>query len=156
MSRRAVAVLLTLAALAATAGCASDRSTAPDGYAWSYLDNPGEGPKLAYGRPDSDDVLLMLNCGEGPAKVTLTATGLSGRQIALASGRTVTRLPARAIASQAGQGVLEARTSTDAAALSAFRRTGALDLLVASERHGMPARDGEHARVKAFFKACSA
>lgn len=156
MSRRPAAVLLILAALAVTAGCASDRAPAPDGYAWNYLDNPGEGPKLAYGRPDSDDVLVMLNCGEGPAKVTLTATGLSGREIALASGRVVTRLPAQPIASQAGEGVLEARTSTDAAALSAFRRTGALDLLVASERHGMPARGGQHAHVKAFFKACSA
>lgn len=53
-------------------------------------------------------------------------------------------------------GALEARTSVDASALSAFRRTGELDVLVADERHSLDAAPAERGQVKAFFKACAA
>jgi hypothetical protein len=53
-------------------------------------------------------------------------------------------------------GVLQARTTLDAAALRAFRRTGDLDLLVADERHSLDAAPADQRQVKAFFKACSA
>ncbi|CAN5234440.1 hypothetical protein BH10PSE3_BH10PSE3_27360 [soil metagenome] len=136
-------------------GCAYDRSSAP-GYAWNYMNSEGEGPKLAYGRPDSDDVVMMMACAPRASAVTLTATGLSGAEIALASGRIVTRLKAENAPSDMSDGVLEARTSIDASALSAFRRTGDLDLLVADERHSLDAAPADRRQVKAFFKACSA
>ncbi len=62
----------------------------------------------------------------------------------------------RVVASEIVGGVLEARTSVDAAALSAFRRTGDLDLLIADERHSLDAAPADRRDVKAFFKACSA
>jgi hypothetical protein len=158
LSRRylpnALLLVLTLGGLTLS-GCAHDQSSA-QGYAWNYMNNEGEGPKLAYGRPDSDDVVMMMACAPRASAVTLTATGLSGDEIALASGRTVTRLKARAAASDMSDGVLEARTSVDAAALSAFRRTGDLALLVADERHSLDAAPADQRQVKAFFKACSA
>lgn len=138
----------------ALGACAYDRPAEP-GYAWNYMTSEGEGAKLAYGRPDSDDVVLMMACAPRASAVTLTATGLSGGEIALASGHTVTRLKAQPLASDMGDGVLEARTSTDASALSAFRRTGDLDLLVADERHSLDAAPADQRQVKAFFKACS-
>ncbi|CAN5121101.1 hypothetical protein BH10PSE4_BH10PSE4_31120 [soil metagenome] len=144
-------LLLTLA----LGACAHERSAEP-GYGWSYMDNAGEGLKLAYGRPNSDDVVMMLACAPGTSAVTLTATSLPGREIALASGRVVTRLPAQPLASDMSEGLLQARTSTDASALSAFRRTGDLTLLVADERHSLDAAPGDRAGVKTFFKACSA
>jgi hypothetical protein len=146
--------VLTLGGLT-LGGCVSDRSSAP-GYAWNYMNSEGEGPKLAYGRPDSDDVVMMMACAPHASAVTLTATGLAGGEIALASGRSVTRLKAQAAASDMGEGVLEARTTVDAAALSAFRRTGDLDLLVADQRHSLDAAPADQRQVKAFFKACSA
>jgi hypothetical protein len=158
MARRpiptALFFVLTLGGLMLGA-CASDRPSTP-GYAWSYMDNSGEGPKLAYGRPSSDDVVMMLACAPGTSTVTLTATSLPGREIALASGRWVTRLPAQPLASDMSEGLLQARTSTDAAALSAFRRTGDLSLLVANERHSLDAAPGDRPGVKAFFKTCGA
>ena len=153
MSRRLIPPALLL--VVALAGCASERSAEP-GYGWSYVDDAGDGLKLAYGRPSSDDVVMMLACAPGTSAVTLTATSLAGREIALASGRAVTRLPAQLLASDMSEGVLQARTSTDASALSAFRRTGALDLLVADERHSLDAAPGDRPGVKAFFKACGA
>lgn len=146
-------VTLALAGMA-LAGCAYDRSSAP-GYAWSYMTGEAEGPKLAYGRPDSDDVVLMMACAPRASALTLTATGLTGGEIALASGRKVTRLKAQPLGSDMGEGALEARTSVDASALSAFRRTGDLALLVADERHSLAAAPADQRQVKAFFKACS-
>lgn len=158
LSRRylpnALLLVLTLGGLTLS-GCAYDRPSAP-GYAWNYMDSEGEGPKLAYGRPDSDDVVLMMACAPRASALTLTATGLSGDEIALASGRMVTRLKAQPLASDMSDGALEARTSVDASALSAFRRTGDLDLLVADERHSLDAAPADQRQVKAFFKACSA
>ena len=149
----ALLFVLTLGGLTLS-GCAHDQSSA-SGYAWNYMNNESEGPKLAYGRPDSDDVVMMMACAPRASAVTLTATGLSGGEISLASGRSVTRLKARGATSDMSDGVLEARTSVDASALSAFRRTGELDLLVADERHSLDAAPAERRQVKAFFKACT-
>lgn len=158
MARRriptALFFVLTLGGLMLGA-CASDQSSAP-GYAWNYMDNVGEGPKLAYGRPNSDDVVMMLACAPRASAVTLTATGLPGDEIALASGRMVTRLKAQTAPTGVSDGILQARTSVDASALSAFRRTGDLALLVADERHSLDAAPADRRQVKAFFKACSA
>ena len=157
MARRpiptALFFVLTLGGLLLGA-CAHDQESAP-GYAWNYMDNVGEGPKLAYGRPNSDDVVMMLACAPRASAVTLTATGLPGNEIALASGHTVTRLKAQAAPVDMSDGVLQARTSVDASALSAFRRTGDLALLVANERHSLDAAPADRRQVKAFFKACS-
>jgi len=150
----ALLLVLTLGGVSLSA-CAYDRRAEP-GYGWSYMDSAEEGPKLAYGRPSSDDVVLMMACAPRASAVTLTATGLSGDEIALASGRSVTRLKAQAAPSAVSDGLLEARTTVDASTLRAFRRTGDLDLLVADERHGLDATPADQRQVKAFFKACSA
>lgn len=150
----ALLLILTLGGLTLGA-CAYDRPREP-GYAWSYMNDADEGPKLAYGRPSSDDVVMMMACAPRSAAVILTATGAAGAEIALASGRTVTRLKAEPASSAMSEDVLQARTSIDASALSAFRRTGDLDLLVADERHSLDAVPADRPQVKAFFKACSA
>jgi hypothetical protein len=150
------ALLLVLALGGVTlSGCAYDRSS-QQGYAWNYMNSAEEGPKLAYGAPDSDDVVMMMACAPSASAVTLTATGLTGGEIALASGRSVTRLKAQTAVSDMSDGVLQARTTLDASALRAFRRTGELDLLVADERHSLDAAPADQRQVKAFFKACSA
>lgn len=150
------ALLLILALGGVTlSGCANEHPS-PPGYAWRYVEASDEGPKLAYGRPDSDEVLMMMACAPGAAAVTLTAADLSGDEITLASDHTVTRMKAQALASEVVGGVLQARTSVDAAALSAFRRTGDLDLLIADERHSLDAAPADRRDVQAFFKVCAA
>jgi hypothetical protein len=149
----ALLLVLTLGGL--TLGACAYEHPSPPGYAWRYMDAEDDGPKLAYGRPNSDEVLMMMACSPGASAVTLTAADLSGDEIALASDNTITRLKAQVVASELVGGVLEARTSVDAAALSAFRRTGDLDLLIADERHSLDAAPADRRDVKAFFKACS-
>jgi hypothetical protein len=149
----ALLLVLTLGDLTLGA-CASGQRTEP-GYAWRYMDGDDEGPKLAYGRPDSDDVVIMLACAPRTSAVTLTASDLAGTEIALASGRNITRLRAEPAPSAMREDLLLARTSVDASALSAFRRTGDLDLLVDDERYGVDADPADQRQVKAFFRACS-
>jgi len=129
----ALLLVLTLGGLTLGA-CAHDR-TSQAGYAWNYMNDEGEGPKLAYGRPDSDDVVMMMACAPRASAVTLTAMGPSAGEIALASGRSVTRLKADIAPSEMSDGLLQARTTVDASALRAFRRTGDLELRVADDRH---------------------
>ncbi len=149
----ALLLVLTLGGL--TLGACAYEHPSPPGYAWRYMPPNDEGPKLAYGRPDSDEVLMMMACArDGRAGLTLTAADLSGDEIALASNDTITRLKARVVASEVVGGILETQTSVDAAALSAFRRTGDLDLLIADERHSLDAAPSDRRDVKAFFKAC--
>jgi hypothetical protein len=150
------ALLLVLPLGGLTLGACAHDQPSQAGYGWNYLNNTGEGPKLAYGRPDSDDVVMMLACPPGASAVTLTTTAARDGEITLASGRSVTRLRAQAAPSAMGDGVLEARTTLDATALRAFRRTGDLDLLTADERHSLDVVPADQRQVKAFFKACSA
>ncbi|MFT4251939.1 MAG: hypothetical protein QM608_05610 [Caulobacter sp.] len=153
MSSRLVAVALFAAF--GLAGCAHERA-ANSAYAWAYLNAPGEGPKLAYGRPSSDEVLLMLACPAPGGPVEVSAGGIEGGTIALASRDRTSRLVAKP-AEEGGAGpYLLARTSPRDPALGNFRRTGDLAILNGDKRHSIAASGDERGRVKAFFEACGA
>ena len=147
----APAALLALA----LAGCAGPRAAIP-AYAWVFMNDPGEGPKLAYGRPSSDEVLLMMTCGGEPNLVTLSATGLTGPQLAVSSGGLTARLPAATTRGMGEEGLLQAMTDRDAPVLSNFRRTGDLAILHGDTRHGVAAAPADRGQVRAFFAACEA
>lgn len=152
-SRIAPIVVLGLLAVALT-GCAHEE-VAQNGYRWAYLENGAEAPRLAYGRPDSDDVVLMLSCGLGQDRVDVSAVGLSGGEIVLASGRAESRFAAaRVDDAMDGGGLLEARGKTSAPALDGFRKSGDLALLTQGERHSLAASSADREHVRAFFKAC--
>jgi hypothetical protein len=137
------------------AGCTSQRAAVP-GYAWVFMNDPGEGPKLAYGRPSSDEVLLMMTCGGTPDRVTLTATGLTGPQLSVSSGGQTARLPAAVTPGMGEEGLLQAVADRDAPVLSNFRRTGDLAILHGETHHGVAAAPADREQVKAFFRACEA
>lgn len=151
MSSRLAAVAL-LAALG-LAGCAHEQAANP-AYGWAYLNEPGEGPKLAYGRPSSDEVLLMLACPTAGGAVQVSATGLDGGAIDLASRDRTSRLAAQAADGGAAGTVLTAAANTRDPALGNFRRTGDLAILNGAQRHSIAATPQERERVKAFFDDC--
>ena len=151
-SRIALAALALLTA--GLAGCAHEK-VAVNGYRWAYLEAAQEAPRLAYGRPDSDDVVLMISCRPGQDQVDLSAVGLSGGEIVLASGRSETRFAAAKVDDVMSQGgVLEARGKASAPALAGFSKSGDLALLTKGERHSLSAESADQGHVRAFFKAC--
>lgn len=152
-SHIAPAVLIGLLAAGLT-GCAHEK-VAQGGYRWAYLESAAESPRLAYGRPDSDDVVVMIACRPGQDQVDVSAVGLSGGEIVLASGRAESRFAGvRVQDAMGGADLLEARGKASAPALDGFRKSGDLALLSKGERHDLAAGSADRGDVRAFFKAC--
>ena len=154
---RPIATLAALGLLAAgLAGCAHEK-VADSGYRWAFLSDASEAPRLAYGRPSSDDVILMLSCSPGADSVKISAVGLNGPEIVLASDRIESRFPAgRADSALGDTGLLEARARMSSPALAGFQHTGDLTILTNGERHNLHARREDEDQVKAFFRTCAA
>ncbi len=146
-----IAVMLA----AGLAGCAHEK-VAQDGYRWAYLADAGEDPRLAYGRPDSDDVVLMMRCRPGAGQIDMSAVGVSGGELVLASGRSESRFAAARIDDAMSEGLMEARGQVSAPALRSFKRSGDLALLTKGQRHSLAAGSADRSQVNAFFKACGA
>lgn len=154
---RPLAALTALGLLAATlAGCAHEKM-ADTGYRWAFLSDVGEAPRLAYGRPSSDDVILMLSCSPGADSVRISAVGVNGGEIVLASNRIESRFTAqKAESALVETGLLEARGKMSAPALAGFQHTGNLAVLSQGERHNLNAARHDEGQVKAFFRSCAA
>ena len=139
---------------AGLAGCAHEK-VALEGYHWAYLADGGDTPRLAYGRPNSDDVVLMMRCQPGRDRVDVSAVGLSGGEIVLASGHAESRFAGAKVEDAISEvGVLEARGRTSAPALRGFQKSGDLALIAGGDRHSVSAGSADRGDVKAFFKAC--
>ena len=147
-------IAATLAGIALS-GCASSPVSAPNDFAWSYADNPGEGAKLAYSRPQSDEVLLMMTCAPGNG-VVLSAAAMGGAKLMLASGEARTSLDGVVTDGFDGVGFVEATTSSRAPALTEFRRSGDLTLTTGARRFQMAPLGGDKPAVRRFFNACDA
>jgi hypothetical protein len=153
MGRR-IAAFAALSLATLLAGCAHEK-VALDGYRWAYLADGSEAPRLAYGRPNTDDVVLMISCRPGQDQVDVSAVGLTGGEIVLASGRTESRFAAAKVDDALSEGgFLEGRGKASAPALDGFNRSGDLALLTKGERHSLAAESADRASVRNFFKAC--
>ena len=154
---RPIVALAALGLLAAgLTGCAHEK-IADSGYRWAFLSDASDAPRLAYGRPSSDDVILMLSCSPGADSVQISAVGLNGREIVLASDRIESRFTAgKADSALVETGLLEARGRMSAPALAGFQHTGDLTILTNGERHNLHARREDEGQVKAFFRSCAA
>jgi hypothetical protein len=150
-----VAALFALTLAAGLAGCAHEKQDAA-AYRWSYLADAQEDPRLAYGRPNSDDVVLMMSCRPGRGEIDLSAVGLTEREMVLASGRSETRFTTARIDDAMSEGLVQARGAASAPALQAFRKSGDLALLTKGQRHSLKAVSADRGQVRAFFEACSA
>ena len=150
-----------LLALASLGGCKSmyvggDVGARSDAREWLYNSDGGEA-KLAYGTPDSDDAPLMLSCGSGSRRVTVSQDGVEpGRGITLASGGRTATLHGQEQADMLnGEGVIvTAETAADAPVLASFRRTGRIALVTRDGRGELPVEPQERARIDQFFSAC--
>lgn len=146
------AALSALIVAAGLAGCAHEK-VATNGYRWTYVADAGEDPRLAYGRPDSDDVVLMMSCRPG-GQIDLSAVGVSGAELVLVSGRGESRFAAARIDDAMSDDLMQARADARAPALMGFRKSGDLTLLANGRRHSLAAGSADRSQVQAFFSAC--
>ncbi|MFA7262104.1 MAG: hypothetical protein WC068_03695 [Caulobacter sp.] len=151
---RTLAMLAAMTALA-LGSCVS--RPAITGFAWTYQNNQGEGPKLAYGAPASDNVVLMMTCAPGARRVDVSLLGGSPEGgLILASGEQRQRFEGDLVASPGMGQIVQASVHPRAAPLARFARTGDLSLVDRGRTVRIDASPTERAGVARFFAACGA
>ena len=127
------------------------------GFAWSYQHNEGEGPKLAYGAPASDNIVLMMTCEPGAQAVDVSLLGGSPKDgMTLTSGDARETLRGDLVAAPGMGQMIKAPARPNSAALARFARTGDLSLVDRGRTVNLDASPVERASVARFFEACSA
>ena len=155
MRRRAI---LGLGISCLLAACAHQESAPTAGMTWSLHHAEGEGAKLAYGQPSSDNVLLMMTCqtGSGQVRVSLTAPAAAASQaIELTSKGASSRLAGVAAPAMAeGAALIEATAPASDPALARFARTGVIAVVENGKASPLPVRREERTSVSDFFAQC--
>ncbi|MDP1737603.1 MAG: hypothetical protein Q8L23_09190 [Caulobacter sp.] len=137
-------------------GSCVSRPIAP-GFAWTYQHNEGEGPKLAYGAPASDNIVLMMTCEPGARRIAISLLGGSPREgLILASGKARQSLRGELVASPGMGQMIEASAHPGSGPLAAFARTGDLSLTDRGRTVKLDASATERHGVTRFFEACRA
>lgn len=127
------------------------------GFAWSYQNHDGEGPKLAYGAPSSDNIVLMMTCEPGAKSVDVSLLGGSPVDgMTLTSGGERQQLRGDLVATPGMGQMIQASVHTDSAPLARFARTGDLSLVDRGRTVNLDASPLERAGVSTFFEACRA
>jgi hypothetical protein len=154
MRRRSLFSLFSAVAVAACAHPMTPTAPGPE-MSWSLTEAEGEGAKLAYGEPQTDNVLLMLSCEprSGEVWVSMTAPeGTGAKAVRLSSGGRSTRLPGESAPSGFGDGLLvEAPARADDPVLTRFAEGGELAVAVGARRATLPADPDKSRR---FVESC--
>lgn len=157
MKRRAI---IGLGISCLLASCAHQGQSGLPGMAWSLNHAEGEGAKLAYGQPQSDNVLIMMTCQprSGRIMVSMTAPAdAASDAIEIASGGRSSRLLADATPGMGeGAAYVEAHAPITDPALASFAATGDLAVVANGRKAAMPVRRTERAAVNDFFASCRA
>jgi hypothetical protein len=155
MKRRAIVGLGLVIGLCA---CASQTSLfAPANMAWAFQQDPDEGAKLAYGAPSSDNVVLMMTCRPGSARVALSAltTEKAPKGVTLVSGEAKGQFRGAPTSGFEGEvSLVEAMAPAGSPALKGFHKTGDLTLIDGRRKVKIAAGDKDKAAVDRFFKSC--
>jgi hypothetical protein len=151
MRRRAVLSFIAACALSA---CAHPQTPASaPGMAWALYEAEGEGAKLAYGQPYSDNVVLMMSCEPGSGRVLVSANAPADAtpELTLASGVRTVRYRAE-LAPGMGEGmIVEAHAPATDAVLQRFADSGDLALGFNGRRTALP---GDKAKAREFLASC--
>ncbi|WP_421932583.1 hypothetical protein [Phenylobacterium sp.] len=157
MKRRAI---IGLGISCLLASCAHQGQSGLPGMAWSLNHAEGEGAKLAYGQPQSDNVLIMMTCQPRSGRVLVSMTApvdAPSDAIEITSRDHNSRLAADATPGMGeGASYVEARAAVTDPALASFAATGDLAVVAGGRKAAMPVRGPERAAVNDFFAACRA
>ncbi|WP_340647578.1 hypothetical protein [Phenylobacterium sp.] len=157
MKRRAI---IGLGISCLLASCAHQGSSGMPDMAWSLNHAEGEGAKLAYGQPQSDNVLIMMTCQPRSGQVLVSMTApmdAPSDAIQLVSRRQNSRLAAEATPGMGeGAAYVEAKASITDPALASFASTGDLSVVANGRKAALPVRGPERGAVNGFFASCRA
>jgi hypothetical protein len=147
---------LTVAALGlAMFGCSHDQQARLDPSFGLFFNQSGQSLTLAYGRANSDDVGLVLQCQSGSRQVDVSdlARRSSADRLTLTSNNATDALPAR-VDTSGGPPTLWAKTAISSGAMQGFRTTGRIGVSSAGARYTVSADSAERQGVERFFRAC--
>lgn len=159
---------LLVAGAAVLSGCTQQRAPAPPGRAAQVAPGMGffldrtddEGLKLAYGRANSDDVWLMLQCRPGTRQLEVFdmrhPKARTGEMLILVSGNMQSALPiaVQPDASTSEGAVAQAHASPDLPALNNFRHSGTLQVKLDGRDYALTATPAEKVQIARFFRGC--
>lgn len=157
MKRRAI---IGLGISCLLASCAHQGQSGLPGMAWSLNHAEGEGAKLAYGQPQSDNVLIMMTCQPRSGRVLVSMTApmdAPSDAIQISSRDHNSRLAADATPGMGeGASYVEAQAPVTDPALVSFEATGDLAVMANGRRTPLPVRGPERRAVSDFFASCRA
>lgn len=164
--------LLALSGLAlSVAACATVEAPAPvsvaepgsggaplpvENYDWLLVVDE-DAAQLAYGLPESDHLLVGLNCGRGSGRIELVAIGGydDAPVIVLESGGETGRFPAESEVSDLHDALIfTAATTSSEPVLQRFRRVGWLAQWQGGERDAYAPQPGSGPNIERFFAFC--
>ncbi|MBP7651400.1 MAG: hypothetical protein KA085_05870 [Phenylobacterium sp.] len=157
MKRRAI---IGLGISCLLASCAHQGQSGLPGMAWSLDHAEGEGAKLAYGQPQSDNVLIMMTCQPRSGQVLVsmnTPMDAPSDAINLASKHYNSRLAAETTPGM-GEGAVyvEAKAPVTDPTLASFAASGDLSVVANGRKTPMPVSGAERGTVNDFFASCRA
>lgn len=168
----AIAAASLLALAAVLAGCnLQQRQPAPpqvapkldssshDSSRGFFFNQDGPNASLAYGRPKSDDVVLMLQCDKGSGMVQIMdvvheAQPKGAQTLTLISGAAASDLKAQVSLDETGQTLASSQAPTTLGAFNGFRKNGAISVKLGGRVFALTATPGELISVAKFFAAC--
>lgn len=123
---------------------------------WNFVFDGAEA-KLAYGRPNSDEVGLMMTCAPHSGTVSVSGSVASADpRLTLVSGDIHTLVRGKAEPDPLTGGVwFEGSAPLDRGAIARFRKTGALSLKRDGADLRMAASADDRAAVGRFFRTCA-
>lgn len=150
MRRRAVVSFIAACLAASCAHQTSPQVSSVDGMRWIEVE--GDDPKLAFGLPDSDVLLLMMTCEARSGQVALAVFGGEGSELMLKSGRARTRLTALQGGTELHGDIVQTALPAAAPVLASFAHTGELAVGVGAAPITLPA--AEPAKASRFVARC--
>jgi hypothetical protein len=151
MRRRAAMSFVAACTLSA---CAHQQTPAAmPGMAWSLHQADGEGTKLAYGQPHSDNVVLMMSCAPGSGTVLVSANAAADArpELELASGPRSARFRAEVGPAMGDGAIVEASAPANSPVLQRFADSGDLAVAVSGRRTAVP---GDRTKARQFLASC--
>jgi hypothetical protein len=131
----------------------------PSGRAF-YFNQDGDSASLAYGRANSDDVDLMLQCQKGSRDIQIIDVAHVPPQakgavvLTLISGEATSDLEAQLGPDETGQTLANTHAPIDLPAFTGFRKTGVISVRLGGRLSALTASPGELIGVAKFFAVC--